>query len=86
LSFSGSLTAWLYTCCRMCRRSPRDGCLFSLWAGSDVPFSYNKVNNDLHSNIFLNMWRSFPLATLWSAACTYFSKAMSTPHHIIFKV
>jgi hypothetical protein len=43
-SFSGSLTAWLYTCCRMCRSSPRDGCLFSLWAGSEVPFSYNKVN------------------------------------------
>jgi hypothetical protein len=42
-NFSGSLTAWLYTCCRIWRRSPRDGCLFSLWAGSDVPFSFNKI-------------------------------------------
>jgi hypothetical protein len=44
-SFSGSLTAWLYTCCRMWRRRPLDGCLFSLWAGSDVPFSLKKAGN-----------------------------------------
>lgn len=49
-SFSGSLTAWLYTCCRIWRRRPRDGCLFSLWAGSDVPFSFKKAGNTSRCN------------------------------------
>ena len=45
LSLSGSTTAWLYICVRMCFSIPRDGRLLRRMAGRLVPFSCSKNNN-----------------------------------------